>query len=159
MRATGLNMPKSVVITISRFVPCRRLHGEERYAPIPSERDVVGTSEQHDSVEVFMTALASVPSDAPTACTEWTAHNVATHLAAGVEERNVLIEDALASRPSRDTRSFAEREAPYLAMPDDTLRERLHETLMIGAKVLADFRAAGLDAIVEFTAQRSRQLR
>jgi hypothetical protein len=105
---------------------------------------------QPKSVESFLAAIAGVPADAPTACTGWTAHEVTAHLAAGVEEVSALIEDALAGRPSRDTRSFVEREAPYLAMDDDTLRRRLGEHLATGAKVLADFRALGPDETFEF---------
>jgi hypothetical protein len=80
-----------------------------------------------------------VAPDAPTACTQWTAHEVAAHLAAGVEECNGLVGDALAGRPTRDTRSFAEREAPYLALPDEKLRLRLNEQLTLGVEVLNDF--------------------
>lgn len=91
-----------------------------------------------------------MPADASTACTDWTAHNIAAHLAAGFEEVYVLIENTLAGRPSRDTRTFDEREAPYLAMEDGSLRERLREHLTKTAKVLADFRAAGPDAAFDF---------
>lgn len=107
-------------------------------------------SDQRDSVEIFLATIASVPADAPTACTDWTARNVAAHLAAGFEEVSVLIEDSLADRPSRDTRTFDEREAPYLAMDDDTLHLQLRDHLFVTTKVLADFRAAGPDAAFEF---------
>ena len=107
-------------------------------------------SDQQDSVEYFLAAINSVPAHAPTACAGWTAHHIAAHLAAGFEEVNDLIEVFHAGRPSRDTRTFDEREAPFLAMADDTLRERLlgHSTTM--RKVLADFRAAGPDAVFQF---------
>ncbi|MCV7423921.1 maleylpyruvate isomerase N-terminal domain-containing protein [Mycobacterium yunnanensis] len=98
----------------------------------------------------FLTSMASVPANAPTACTGWTAHHVAAHLAAGFEEVYVLIENSLAGRPSRDTRTFDEREAPYLAMDADALREVLRDRLTTTAKVLADFRAAGPDAVFDF---------
>ena len=107
-------------------------------------------SGQQDSVEYFLAAIASVPADAPTACTGWTAHHVAAHLAAGFEEVNALIADFLAGRPSRDTRTFAEREAPFIAMADDALRERLRGYLSTTRNVLADFRAAGPDAVFHF---------
>ena len=107
-------------------------------------------SDQQDSADVFLETIASVAPDAPTACTDWTAHDVAAHLAAGFEEVSALIADSLAGRPSRDTRSFDEREAPYLAMDGDTLRDRLREHLTTATSVLADFRATGLDAVFDF---------
>ncbi|WP_445170075.1 maleylpyruvate isomerase N-terminal domain-containing protein [Mycolicibacterium sp. Dal123E01] len=107
-------------------------------------------SDQQDSVEHFLAAIDSVRGDAPTACTGWTAHHVAAHLAAGFEEVNALIADFLAGRPSRDTRTFDEREAPFLAMADDILREHLRGYLSTTGNVLADFRAAGPDAVFQF---------
>jgi hypothetical protein len=107
-------------------------------------------SDQQDAVETFLTSIASVPADAPTACTKWTAHNIAAHLAAGFEEVSVLIENSLAGRPSRDTRTFEAREAPYRAMDADVLRKRLREHLIHTVRVLADFRAAGADAAFDF---------
>jgi hypothetical protein len=107
-------------------------------------------SDQQDSVETFLTSMDSVPADATTACTNWTAHDIAAHLAAGFDEVSVLIENSLAGRPSRDTRTFDEREAPYLAMDAGALRKRLRERLTHTAHVLADFRAAGPDAAFEF---------
>ncbi|MET0704644.1 MAG: maleylpyruvate isomerase N-terminal domain-containing protein [Mycobacterium sp.] len=106
--------------------------------------------EQQNSVEVFLADIANVPADAPTACSDWTAHNIAAHLAAGFEEVYSLIEDSLANRPSRDTRTFDEREAPYLAMDHDALQASLRDRLTTTAKVLAEFRAAGPDAVFDF---------
>jgi hypothetical protein len=111
-------------------------------------------TDRQDPVEAFLAAIADVPADAPTACSAWTARHVAAHMAAGFEEVCVLIEDFLADRPSRDTRSFDEREAPYLAMEDRALHERLREQLMKTTDVLADFRAAGPDAAFEFNGAR-----
>ena len=107
-------------------------------------------SDQQDSVETFLASIGSVPSDAPTACTDWTAHNIAAHLAAGFEEVYVLIQNTLTGQPTRDTRSFDEREAPYLEMDHETLLQSLREHLTTTAKVLAEFRAAGPDAVFEF---------
>jgi hypothetical protein len=97
---------------------------------------LVLVSDQQKSIETFLATIASVPADAPTACTDWTAHNIAAHLAAGFEEVYVLIENSLADRPSRDTRTFDEREAPYLAMEADALRTSLREHLTKTAEVL-----------------------
>jgi len=106
---------------------------------------------RQDPIEAFLTALATVAPDAPTACTRWTAHEVAAHLAAGLEECADLMGDAFAGRAIRDTRSFAEREAPYLALPDEKLRLRLNEQLTRGIKVLDEFRTLGPQASVDFT--------
>jgi uncharacterized protein (TIGR03083 family) len=111
---------------------------------------MIDISDHQDPVDVFLTAMASVPADAPTACAGWTAHDVAAHLAAGFEEVNVLVDDFLAGRPSRDTRTFAEREAPYLAMDDAGLRGQLREHLTTTRSVLGAFGAAGPDAVFEF---------
>jgi hypothetical protein len=117
--------------------------------------DVVPMSGQRpDPIEAFLTALESTAPDAPAACTQWTAHEVAAHIAAGLEECSALMEDALAGRPTRDTRSFAEREAPYLALPDEKLRLRLNEQLTLGGKVLDEFMTLGPDASFEFTGAR-----
>jgi hypothetical protein len=46
-------------------------------------------------------------------------------MAAGAAEMADLTEGAIRGDPPRATRSFAEREAPYVALDDDALRERL----------------------------------
>jgi Mycothiol maleylpyruvate isomerase N-terminal domain len=109
------------------------------------------SGQQPDPVAAFVSALAAVAPDALTACTQWTAHQVAAHITAGLAECNALIGDSLAGRPGRDTRSFAEREAPYRALPDEELRLRLNEQLTLGGKVLDDFAALGPGASVKFT--------
>jgi hypothetical protein len=66
-----------------------------------------------------------MPADAPTACQGWTAHEVAAHLAAGIEEVAELIEDTVNDAAPRPTRGFEEREAPYRAMSDGEVRGAL----------------------------------
>ncbi|OPX05574.1 maleylpyruvate isomerase N-terminal domain-containing protein [Mycobacterium sp. AT1] len=107
-------------------------------------------SDQQDRVETFLASIGSKPADASTACTDWTAHNIAAHLAAGFEEVYVLIQNTLAGQPTRDTRTFVEREAPFLEMDHETLLQSLREHLTKTAEVLTDFRAAGPDAVFEF---------
>ena len=70
--------------------------------------------------------LAASPSRL-TACRGWTTHEVTAHLAAGSEEIADLIESHLAGAVPRPTRSFDEREAPYRAMDDPTLRRHFFE--------------------------------
>jgi hypothetical protein len=73
----------------------------------------------------LMEALARVDPGAATACSEWTAHELVAHQAAGAKEIADLIEDALAGRPVRATKSFDEREAGFNALPDDQLRQAM----------------------------------
>lgn len=77
-----------------------------------------------ESLELMKT-LADADPAAPTACSRWTVHDLVAHLAAGAKENAELIEDSLAVRPARPTRSFAEREAAFVAMPDAQLRDEL----------------------------------
>ncbi|WP_028932368.1 maleylpyruvate isomerase N-terminal domain-containing protein [Pseudonocardia spinosispora] len=76
-------------------------------------------------IEAFLTTLERLPADAPTACEGWTAHEVAAHLAAGIEEVAELIEDTVNEAPPRTTRGFEEREAPYREMDDADVRQAL----------------------------------
>src|SRR5580704_8383115 len=64
-------------------------------------------------LEAFLRALATVSADAPTACEEWTAHELVAHLAAGSREMTRLVEARLVQGPGTDigpTRDFGERE-------------------------------------------------
>jgi hypothetical protein len=78
-----------------------------------------------DEAAALLHALESTPPRAPTACAGWTAHELVAHLAAGAAEMADLVELAAAQRSERATRAFAEREAPFAALDDDVLRERL----------------------------------
>jgi hypothetical protein len=102
-------------------------------------------------IDAFQTALATTTADAQTACRAWTAHHVVAHLAAGVEETTSLIEDALAGRPARDTRSFSEREAPFLALADEELRCQLTQHTTRALAALSAFGRLGPEASFEFT--------
>lgn len=94
-------------------------------------------TESPSPVEAFLTSLQSLPSDAPTACAGWTAHEVAAHLAAGIEEVAELIEDTVNEAPSRPTRGFEEREAPYRAMDDADVRDALVKIIERATTALA----------------------
>jgi uncharacterized protein (TIGR03083 family) len=78
-----------------------------------------------DAAHAIREVIDAVPSDAPTACEGWTAHDVVAHLAAGSREIADLIDERLEGRPSRETRGFQEREAPMRQLPHDELVERL----------------------------------
>lgn len=106
-----------------------------------------------EAAALFDTLQVTAP-DAPTACAGWTAHHLTAHLAAGAAEMAALIEDVLAARPSRETRDLADREAPFVALDDATLRDRLvSEALRLDAAVAA-LQATGRDAAVRFSGQR-----
>ena len=80
-----------------------------------------------DEGEAFVATLLAASPSQLTACRGWTAHEVTAHLAAGSEEIADLIEGHLAGAGPRPTRSFEEREAPYRAMDDPTLRRHFFE--------------------------------
>jgi hypothetical protein len=98
----------------------------------------------------LLTTLGHTPAAAPTACEGWTAHELVAHLAAGAAEMADLTEDALTGRPPRPTRAFDEREAPYVALADDELRDLLLvEAIRLGVAV-EELRGRCPDAGVEF---------
>ena len=78
-----------------------------------------------DEATAFLLILERTTPSAPTACAEWTAHELVAHLTAGAAEMADLIEGVTTGRCDRATKDFATREAPYVAMADDALRDRL----------------------------------
>jgi hypothetical protein len=78
-----------------------------------------------DEASAFLATLEGTAPDAPTACAQWTAHELVAHLVAGAAEMADLVEATLAGCPERDTRAFVDREAPYRALADDDLRRNL----------------------------------
>lgn len=91
----------------------------------------------------LMATLESVAPEAPTACTEWTAHDLAAHIAAGAQETAELLEDRLAGHPARATRAFDEREAPFVAMPDPELRQAMADQSRRKVAATAAFPSSG----------------
>jgi hypothetical protein len=81
----------------------------------------VGTPE----AVAFLQALEETDATQVTACEGWTVHELVAHCAAGPAERARVIEAVLVGEPSPPTRGFEEREAPFRALPNDQLRERL----------------------------------
>jgi uncharacterized protein (TIGR03083 family) len=98
-----------------------------------------------------MKTLADADPAAPTACSQWTVHDLVAHLAAGAKENADLIEDALAGRPARPTRSFDEREAVFVAMPDAQLREELINHSQRKLAAVQQLSERGPDATYPFT--------
>lgn len=90
---------------------------------------MTSTTDHPDAGRAVLATLRDLSPTAPTACTGWTAHHVAAHLAAGSREIADLAEDRAAGRPPRPTRTFEAREAPYRAMPyGDVLEEMVVQT-------------------------------
>jgi hypothetical protein len=107
-----------------------------------------------DEATAFLTALEATPPEAPTRCAGWTAHDLTAHLAAGAAEMADLVEAALAGEPERPTRAFEDREAPFVAMSDADLRDRLVvEALRLGAATEA-LAATGESSTVGFAGRR-----
>jgi hypothetical protein len=103
-----------------------------------------------ESLELMKTLAGADPA-ARTACSQWTVHDLVAHLAAGAKENADLIEDALAGRPARETRAFAEREAVFVAMPDEQLRRELIDQSGRKLAAVEELAARGPDATYQFT--------
>jgi len=99
----------------------------------------------------LMKTLADADPAAPTACSQWTVHDLVAHLAAGAKENADLIEDALAGRPARRTKGFAEREAAFVAMPDAELRGELIRQSQRKLAAVQELSERGSDATYPFT--------
>jgi uncharacterized protein (TIGR03083 family) len=99
----------------------------------------------------LMKTLAGTDPAARTACSQWTVHDLVAHLAAGAKENADLIEDALAGRPTRETRTFAEREAVFVAMPDEQLRQEMVHQTRRKLAAMERLAARGSDATYQFT--------
>lgn len=84
-------------------------------------------SVRDEAMREFVSSLLHVHPTAPTWCPAWSAHELTAHVAAAAEERADLIEEHLAGKPARPTRSWEVREPPFRALPDAVLRERLVE--------------------------------
>lgn len=74
-------------------------------------------------MSIVLTALPIVAPTARTGCSEWTAHEVRAHLAAGAHERAELVENELNGGVlTGQTQDRGERELPFLALTDGELR-------------------------------------
>src|SRR4051812_45754863 len=108
------------------------------------------TASTLDEVTELVTTLLAAPPEQLTNCAGWTVHDLTAHLAAGAAETVDLIDAHTAGEPDRATRPFAEREAPYRALPDGELRDRL----LAEAVRLTAARARLGDGSVLFTGRR-----
>ncbi|MGE2813784.1 maleylpyruvate isomerase N-terminal domain-containing protein [Mycobacterium heidelbergense] len=80
-----------------------------------------------EAMREFISSLSRLEATAPTWCSGWSAHDLTAHVTAAAQERANLIEEYVAGKPARATRSWEVREPPFRAMPDAALRERLVE--------------------------------
>jgi uncharacterized protein (TIGR03083 family) len=99
----------------------------------------------------LMTTLNVVAPSTPTACAGWTAHDMMAHLAAGSKEITDLIEEKLAGQPTRPTRAFEGREAPFRALPDAELRAAWASQIQRKTEAQTALAEIGDDATFEFT--------
>jgi len=107
-----------------------------------------------DEATAFLDTLARTAPNAPTACAQWTAHELVAHLTAGAAEMAELTEAVTAGRGERGTRDFADREAPWVEMADDDLRASLvTEAIRLSVAVEA-LAAAGPELTVPFARRR-----
>ncbi|HZA88461.1 MAG TPA: maleylpyruvate isomerase N-terminal domain-containing protein [Acidimicrobiales bacterium] len=81
----------------------------------------------HPELKALADVLGDLEPTAPTACADWTVHDLVAHLAAGAKEVAELIEEYLAGQPARPTRGFDERERPFRAFTHPDLLAALAE--------------------------------
>jgi uncharacterized protein (TIGR03083 family) len=100
------------------------------------------TNQRPREAEAFLTALHDLSPDAPTACEDWTVHDVAAHVAGVYAEVLRHVTAYADGHPLSRTRGFEEREARFRALPADRLSSTVdeQETLLRHeiAAVLAD---------------------
>jgi len=75
--------------------------------------------------DAFFAALDATSPNSLTACDGWTAHEVTAHLAAVAAEISRHLVPLVEGRPIPVTATFEEREPPFRALDDSTLRQRL----------------------------------
>lgn len=77
------------------------------------------------ALRAFASAATAAPSERPTACPGWSAHDLLAHVVAGGAEIARLVSERLAGGPASPTTPFAEREPAARALPYDVLLELL----------------------------------
>lgn len=88
------------------------------------------------------------------ACKGWRAHEIAAHLAAGAAEICHHLDPFLAGDPVPPTRGFEEREAPFRAMDDKDLRQRLDAEEERMRSLLAAVLEADPAAVIPWTSRQ-----
>lgn len=99
----------------------------------------------------FAQALQSTDSHSPTRCAGWTVHELTAHLAAGSAEIADLIELELSGAPTRPTRDFEEREAPYRELEPKKVRREFFRQALRATVAVDRLSQAGPNRRVAFT--------
>ena len=107
-----------------------------------------------DEATAFLDTLDRTAPTSPTACARWTAHELVAHLTAGAAEMAELTEAVTTGRGERATRDFSAREAPYAAMADDDLRNRLVVEAIRLSTAIEALGAPGAPRTVPFAGRR-----
>ena len=105
----------------------------------------------HPELKALADVLGDLEPTAPTACADWTVHDLVAHLAAGAKEVAELIEEYLAGQPARPTRGFDERERPFRAFTHPGLLAALTEQSRRKIAALEVLAGRGDRAAVAFT--------
>src|ERR671911_1798026 len=123
-----------------------------------AHRRFTGTRDQpeedamaHPELKALADVLGDLEPTAPTACADWTVHDLVAHLAAGAKEVAELIEEYLAGQPARPTRGFDERERPFRAFTHPGLLAALTEQSRRKIAALEVLAGRGDRAAVAFT--------
>lgn len=104
-----------------------------------------------EAFTAFVRTLQSTDPHAPTRCAGWTVHELTAHLAAGSAEIADLIELELDGAPTRPTRDFEEREAPYRALTPKKLRRAFFRQALRVTVAVERLSQAGPNRSVTFT--------
>jgi uncharacterized protein (TIGR03083 family) len=104
--------------------------------------------------EAFLDAREHTAPDVVSACEGWTAHEVTAHLTGIAAEITRHLTPYLAGGPVPGTRSFEEREAPFQAMADATLRRRLAAEEEQTRSLMDQVLAAEPDAVIPWTGRQ-----
>jgi uncharacterized protein (TIGR03083 family) len=105
----------------------------------------------HPELRALADVLGDLEPAAPTACADWTVHDLVAHLAAGAKEVAELVEAYLAGQPARPTRGFDERERPFRACTHPELLVALAEQSRRKIAALDVLAGRGDRAAVAFT--------
>ncbi|HEY7138008.1 MAG TPA: maleylpyruvate isomerase N-terminal domain-containing protein [Acidimicrobiia bacterium] len=104
----------------------------------------------------FAAAVTAAHPTAGTACEAWTTRDVVAHNAGNAEEITRTLRAHLEGAPVPPTRSFEERETPYLAMGDPALLGALTERVEQLGATLEEALAGDVSAPVPWTGRQMK---
>jgi len=103
-----------------------------------------------------MAALDRRPANGLTGCSEWTVHDLAAHLAGNSFEIARVVEACAEHREVPETRSWAEREAPFGELDHGVLLRRIVDETERMQRVLDAVLAEESDAVVPWTQRQMK---